>query len=168
MELGHAGLRVEPIEYAAVMATPFGCVGVKTLGERIAAIHYLDSDAATRTPADRLARETCAQIRAYLRDPKHSFDLPFVLRGSEFERKVWSAIGRIASGSTCTYGEIAARLATAPRPVGRACGSNPVPLIVPCHRVIAANGALGGFMHSRAAASLAIKHWLLRHEGCRR
>jgi methylated-DNA-[protein]-cysteine S-methyltransferase len=102
-----------------------------------------------------------------LRDPKHRFDLPYALVGSPFEQQVWRAIATIPSGSTRTYGELAGALATAARPVGRACGSNPVPLLVPCHRVVAAGGGLGGFMHSRTSFALSIKHWLLRHEGCR-
>jgi methylated-DNA-[protein]-cysteine S-methyltransferase len=165
MKSRRAGSNVS--EYSAVMPTPFGPVGLQATEEHIVAVTYLPQETLPRAPTGALARETCKQIRAYLRDPKHRFDLPYLLEGSDFEQRVWAAIAAIASGTTRTYGEIAARLATSPRPVGRACGSNPVPLIVPCHRVVAANGALGGFMHSRAAGPLTIKHWLLHHEGCR-
>jgi methylated-DNA-[protein]-cysteine S-methyltransferase len=160
--------RVEALlGYHAIIAAPFGCVGIRTDRQCVTTVTYLPPDTPLRPAFDPLARETCAQIAAYLRDPKHRFDLPYATKGSMFEQQVWRAIAAIPSGRTRTYGELARGLATAARPVGRACGSNPVPLLVPCHRVVAAGGGLGGFMHSRAAAELSIKHWLLRHEGCR-
>lgn len=151
----------------AVIAAPFGRIGIRICGERVTGVAYLPVDAPLRAPSNALARATCGQIRAYLANPKHGFDVPYVLRGSVFEQSVWRAIAAIPSGSTRSYGELARSLATAARPVGRACGSNPVPLIVPCHRVIAAGGGIGGFMNSRGCASLSIKEWLLRHEGSR-
>jgi methylated-DNA-[protein]-cysteine S-methyltransferase len=153
--------------YDAVIAAPFGRIGIRICGDRLAGVSYLPVATPLRAPCNALARETCAEIRAYFADPAHRFGIPYVLDGSAFEQQVWRAIAAIPSGSTRTYGELAQSLATAARPVGRACGSNPVPLIVPCHRVVAAGGGIGGFMHSRTAASLSIKHWLLRHEGSR-
>jgi methylated-DNA-[protein]-cysteine S-methyltransferase len=76
---------------------------------------------------------------------------------------VWQALRRIPGGSTQSYGELARQLHTAPRAVGQACGANPIPVIIPCHRVLARNG-LGGFMSSAGGDSLAIKRWLLEHE----
>ena len=73
---------------------------------------------------------------------------------------------RIASGETRTYGELAAELRSSPRAVGGACGANPIPVVVPCHRVIGANHAIGGFMGARGEGfELGIKRWLLGHEG---
>ncbi|MCC6531877.1 MAG: methylated-DNA--[protein]-cysteine S-methyltransferase [Burkholderiales bacterium] len=118
-------------------------------------------------PVHALAREACRQIRAYLRDPRHRFDLPCAPEGTPFQQRVWAAIARIPSGATLTYGELAAAIGSGARAVGGACGSNPIPLIVPCHRVVAAGGGLGGFMHSRAAPPLRIKGWLLQHEASR-
>jgi methylated-DNA-[protein]-cysteine S-methyltransferase len=87
------------------------------------------------------------------------------MRGTPFQKRV--AGNRAHSKrQDRTYGDLARMLKSAPRPVGGACGSNPIPLIVPCHRVVAANGELGGFMHSRARLPLSIKRWLLHHEGC--
>jgi methylated-DNA-[protein]-cysteine S-methyltransferase len=147
------------------MAAPFGHIGIRTHADRIVRVDYLHAPAVPLAPQDAAAREACAQIAAYLRDPRHVFDLPYALEGSAFQRAVWRAIAAIAAGSTRTYGELAAAIGSAPRPVGGACGSNPVPLIVPCHRVVAAGGGIGGFMHSRANGPLSIKRWLLRHEG---
>ena len=151
--------------YQAVMAAPFGLVGIRTRGGRLVGVEYLQAAIAPLAPTDALARETCAQIEAYLADPRHRFDLPYALEGSDFQRAVWRAIAAIGSGTTRTYGQLALDLGSAARAVGGACGSNPVPLVVPCHRVVAAGGGIGGFMHSRATGPLSIKRWLLTHEG---
>lgn len=84
--------------------------------------------------------------------------------GSPFQRRVWRAIRAIPSGRTRTYGEVAAELGSAPRAVGGACRANPYPLLVPCHRVIGATG-LGGFAGDASGRLIAIKRWLLAHEG---
>ena len=88
-------------------------------------------------------------------------DLPLDLKGGPFHLQVWRELRKIPPGKTVSYQELARRLGKpkAARAVGQACGANPIPLIVPCHRVIAANGALGGF-----SAGLDRKRWLLRHE----
>ncbi|MCC7082070.1 MAG: methylated-DNA--[protein]-cysteine S-methyltransferase [Burkholderiales bacterium] len=151
--------------WQAVVATPFGYVGIRTAAEHVTEVRYLGASGRSRRPLDALARETCAQIAAYLANPRHRFDVPYALEGSAFQVRVWRAIAAIASGRTRTYGELAGDLGSAARAVGGACGSNPVPLIVPCHRVVAAGGGIGGFMHSRAIGPLTIKQWLLRHEG---
>jgi len=77
---------------------------------------------------------------------------------------VWQTIQTIPSGKTSSYAEIAAQLHSAPRAVGRACGANRIPIVIPCHRVIAKNGGLGGFMNASDGNPLEIKRWLLRHE----
>ena len=153
--------------WQAVVATPFGYVGIRTDMERVTEVMYLGAQARRLAPVDALARETCAQIAAYLEDARHCFDLPYALEGTAFQLRVWRAIAAIPSGHARTYGQLATELASAARAVGGACGSNPVPLIVPCHRVVAAGGRIGGFMHSRATGPLSIKQWLLRHEGWR-
>jgi methylated-DNA-[protein]-cysteine S-methyltransferase len=150
--------------YCAKVATPFALVGVRTAAERLVRIEYLPLTQAEVIPRNALARETCRQIRAYLRDARFRFDLPIKMIGTEFQRRVWDEIAVIPSGVTRTYGELARRVGSVARPVGGACGSNPVPLVVPCHRVIAAAGQLGGFMHSRVGRPIAIKRWLLEHE----
>ena len=150
--------------YCAVVAAPFAHVGFRTAEDRIVGVDYLPMDAACIAPTDALAREACAQLHAYLRDPKHTFDLPYNARGTPFQQRVWDAIAAIPSARTRTYGELAQLLESGPRAVGGACGSNPIPLIIPCHRVVASGGRLGGFMHSRSPFPLNIKHWLLQHE----
>jgi methylated-DNA-[protein]-cysteine S-methyltransferase len=88
-------------------------------------------------------------------------NLPLDLKGGPFHLRVWEELQKIPPGETVSYGELARRLGNprASRAVGQACGANPIPLIVPCHRVIASNGSLGGF-----SAGLERKRWLLAHE----
>jgi methylated-DNA-[protein]-cysteine S-methyltransferase len=150
--------------YTARIATPFAVLGIRTAGDKLSAIEYLPRGAATLAPLDRLAGRVCRQIERYLDDPGFRFDLPFDYRGTEFQCRVWRAIHAIPSGRTLTYVDIARRLRTAPRPVGGACGANRIPLVIPCHRVLGANG-LGGFMNARSGFPLEVKRWLLRHEG---
>jgi methylated-DNA-[protein]-cysteine S-methyltransferase len=104
------------------------------------------------------------QLGAYFRDPRFRFDLPMESAGTPFQRRVWEVLRAIPSGETRTYGALAAELGTSPRAVGGACRANPVPLVVPCHRVVAADG-LGGFSGATAGPRLAAKRWLLVHEG---
>jgi methylated-DNA-[protein]-cysteine S-methyltransferase len=78
---------------------------------------------------------------------------------------VWREIEKLFPIKTITYGDLARRIGSAARAVGGACGTNPVPLFVPCHRVLAASGGLGGFMGGKDDFPLSVKRWLLRHEG---
>lgn len=103
------------------------------------------------------------EILAYLQRPHAAFSLPSQLAGSAFQEKVWLAILAIPLGQTRTYSELAAQLQSGPRAVANACGANRLPLLIPCHRVVAKNG-LGGFMRGDKNG-LAIKRWLLAHEG---
>ncbi|MGH8800240.1 MAG: methylated-DNA--[protein]-cysteine S-methyltransferase, partial [Casimicrobiaceae bacterium] len=80
---------------------------------------------------------------------------------------VWDALATIPVGESRTYGELARSLHTAPRAVGGACGANPIALVIPCHRVVGSQGSLGGFMGVTAGDPIAIKRWLLTHEGYR-
>jgi methylated-DNA-[protein]-cysteine S-methyltransferase len=145
------------------MATPFAVLGIRTAGDKLTAIEYLPRGAATLDPLTPFAERVCRQIERYLDDPGFRFDLPFDYRGTEFQCRVWRAIRAIPSGGTLTYVDIARRLNSAPRPVGGACGANRLPLVIPCHRVVA-SGGIGGFMNVRRGPPLEIKRWLLRHE----
>lgn len=102
-----------------------------------------------------------AQLAEYFAGERRAFDLPLKLTGTEFQRQVWTILPEIPFGRTWTYGELARALnkPLAVRAVGAANGRNPLPIILPCHRVIGANGALTGF-----GGGLATKDFLLRHE----
>lgn len=114
-----------------------------------------------RTP---LAAEAARQLNAWLKDPDFVFSLPLKPSGTPFQRRVWAQIAAIPRGRTRTYGELATALGNAPRAVGQACGANPFPIVVPCHRVVASDGGLGGFARNRGGFLLATKRWLLDHE----
>lgn len=150
--------------WQARTATPFGVVGVRTAGEAIAEIVYLPRAAGTLAPADALAERACRQIDRYLDDPAFRWDLPLARAGTEFRRRVWRKIAAIGPGETRSYGALARELGSAARAVGQACGDNPFPLVIPCHRVVAAGG-LGGFAHADGGFELSVKRWLLGHEG---
>jgi methylated-DNA-[protein]-cysteine S-methyltransferase len=108
-------------------------------------------------------KQMTQEILAYLQRPHQAFSLPAQLAGSAFQQKVWLAIYAIPLGQTLTYSELAAQLQSGPRAVANACGANRLPLLIPCHRVVAKNG-LGGFMRGDKNG-LSIKRWLLAHEG---
>lgn len=107
------------------------------------------------------------QLAAYLADPCYRMDCPIAPSGSAFAQRVWDCIAAIPPGCTRTYGAIAAELGSSARAVGGACRANPVPLRIPCHRVVAASG-LGGFAGDRSGRLLEIKRWLLAHESALR
>lgn len=152
--------------FQAKIATPFAVLGIRTAGELLTDIEYLPLGAATLAPLNKLAERACRQIDRYVDDPHYQFNLPFDYRGTDFQCRVWREISKISSGKAITYKELAQRLHSAPRPVGGACGRNRLPLLIPCHRVLASNG-IGGFMHARGGEPITIKRWLLRHEGVR-
>jgi methylated-DNA-[protein]-cysteine S-methyltransferase len=146
-------------------ATPFAVLGIVTDGAVVTGVRYLPRQTAERAPHDRVAERACREIERYLADPAYCFDLPYQLEGTPFQRRVWREIEKLFPIKTITYGELARRIGSAARPVGGACGTNPVPLFVPCHRVLAAAGGLGGFMGGKDDFPMSVKRWLLRHEG---
>lgn len=152
--------------FHAKYATPFATLGIRTLGNRVSDIEYLPKGVASLAPLNALAERVCREIERYLDDPGHLIDLPFEYSGTSFQCRVWRQVSAIPAGRTLTYTEVARALKTAPRPVGGACGANRIPIVIPCHRVLGANG-IGGFMRRRGADALAVKRWLLRHEGVR-
>jgi methylated-DNA-[protein]-cysteine S-methyltransferase len=151
------------LRFAAKLDTPFGLVGIRTEGEALAEIVYLPRGAGALAAANALAEKACAQIEEYVADPGYRFSLPLKPTGTAFQRRVWAQIAAIPCGETRTYGDLARRLRSAPRAVGQACGTNYFPLVIPCHRVVAANG-LGGFAHSSGGYLIEVKRRLLAHE----
>jgi len=103
------------------------------------------------------------QFQIYFSNSGHSFKIPLLSQGTDFQQRVRLALVQIPAGECRRYGELAADLGSSPRAVGNACRRNPTPLVVPCHRVVAASG-IGGFMGQRSGGELDIKRWLLRHE----
>jgi methylated-DNA-[protein]-cysteine S-methyltransferase len=115
-----------------------------------------------RAPASAILGDTRTQLREYFARPRTAFDLPLDPSGTAFQRRVWDALRTIPYGATTSYSELAGRLGDprATRAVGAANGKNPIPIIIPCHRVVGARGDLTGF-----GGGLDRKRWLLEHEG---
>lgn len=150
-------------DFDAVLPAPTFSLGVRCTDDEITEIVYLEPCAEIK-PQGLLAKEAARQLRAYLMDARFEFTLPLQPKGTPFQRRVWSGIAAIPTGQTTSYGELAQAIGSGPRAVGNACGANPFPLVVPCHRVVASRGGLGGFAHQRGGFLLDVKRWLLAHE----
>ena len=152
--------------YQAIVSGPGFALGVECTDDEITGIVFLEPRA-EQAPQTPLAAEAVRQLKAYIGDPGFVFGLPLRPVGTTFQRRVWEQISAIPSGQTNTYGQLAKNLKNAPRAVGQACGANFYPVIIPCHRVIASGGGLGGFNRERGGFLLEVKRWLLNHEGAR-
>jgi methylated-DNA-[protein]-cysteine S-methyltransferase len=152
--------------FSAVLPAPTFCLGIRCNEDEITEIVYLEPRAEIK-PQTLLAKEAVRQLHAYLKDARFEFSLPLAPAGTPFQRRVWAGISAIGAGATRTYGQLAQAIGSGPRAVGNACGANPYPLVVPCHRVVAANHGLGGFARQRGGFLLDVKRWLLVHEGNR-
>jgi methylated-DNA-[protein]-cysteine S-methyltransferase len=155
------------VSYAARLPAPFAVLGIRTGAGAVTGIEYLSLGTREQAPANSIAERACRQLERYLADPQWHFTLPLAPAGTAFRRRVWDALERIPVGESRTYGELARSLHTAPRAIGGACGANPIALVIPCHRVVGRHGSLGGFMGVTEGDPIAIKRWLLTHEGYR-
>ena len=137
-------------------------LGIRTTRQGLSHIDFLppQHEVAAKTA---LAEQVVRQLEGYFADPGRVFDLPLDLRGSKFQMQVWQQLLTISAGRPLTYGELASSIGSGARAVGNACRRNPVPLVVPCHRVVAKSG-LGGFAGSTQGGFISIKQALLAHE----
>ena len=149
--------------FDVVVPFPKMKVGVKTRDGQVVEIRYLPSTANAVAPENSLAEKAARQLERYRQDPDAPFDLPLLVEGTPFQRRLWEALCAIPRGATLTYGELGRRLGAPARSVGQACGENRLPIVIPCHRVVAAAG-IGGFAHARRGYLIEAKRWLLEHE----
>jgi methylated-DNA-[protein]-cysteine S-methyltransferase len=140
------------------ISSPVGHLTIDEQDDAIVAIRWADSPSGNGSP---LLAEAARQLAAYFEGRLSRFDLPLKPGGSLFEARVWSAMRAIPYGQTRTYGELAHMTDSGPRAVGRACGTNRIPIVIPCHRVLAKAG-LGGYS---GEGGLATKQRLLALEG---
>ncbi len=158
-------------QYEALIDAPFGVVAIAMQDNQLAIDLLLESPSQEslqlyhptkiKNPAVKQAYE---QIQQYLNQASTQFNASFYQQhGTAFQQRVWQAIAAIPLGQVASYGQIAGQIGSGPRAVANACGANSIPLIIPCHRVVAQNG-LGGFMQGKENGLL-IKRWLLAHEG---
>ena len=122
--------------------TPLGAISVSQEDGAIVALDWGQGRDQDDTP---LLRRACDQLQAYFDGQSLAFDLPLAPAGSAFQRRVWGALRAIPAGETRSYGELAAQLGTSARAIGGANAANPIPILIPCHRVVGAAGALGGY-----------------------
>jgi methylated-DNA-[protein]-cysteine S-methyltransferase len=155
--------------YSTVHRTPVGALTLIASDRGLRAILWENADPdragihtrLTRRADHPILQRTGAQLDEYFAGKRTAFDIPLDLEGTRFQLSAWHALADIPYGATTTYGQQARALGTpnAARAVGAANGANPVCIVLPCHRVIGANGSLTGF-----GGGLAIKQWLLDHE----
>jgi methylated-DNA-[protein]-cysteine S-methyltransferase len=158
---------------AAALKTPVGMLYVAATAARLVSIElprYHASRSFERWMRERLfshsstpaLRKALAQLREYFAGKRRDFDVPLDPCGTDFQQRVWRAVAAIPYGETVSYGEIAVDLGTPhlARAVGAAVGANPIPIVIPCHRVLGADGSLTGY-----GGGLRMKAWLLQHEG---
>jgi len=143
--------------------SPIGQLAIDEADDAIVAIRWAPIGANDGGPGNGspLLTEAARQLDAYFAGQLHRFDLPLAPHGSPFESRVWAAMQAIPYGETRSYGDLASAIDSAPRAVGRACGKNPIPIVIPCHRVLAKAG-LGGYSGD---GGLATKTRLLSLDG---
>ena len=144
-----------------VMPSPLGRLAITADATAIRKIDWTDATTTMATESP-LLEAAVRQLEQYFGDPKSQFDLPLAPGGDPFECGVWSEMLAIPSGATATYGDIAKALGKPAQAVGGACGRNPIPIVIPCHRVVGAGGRMTGYS---GKGGVETKRWLLQHEG---
>ncbi|MDO4613496.1 MAG: methylated-DNA--[protein]-cysteine S-methyltransferase [Actinomycetaceae bacterium] len=142
-----------------ITVTPVGSLFLLARGRYLVGVHFVSGRMVPREmgvwahPTDPVLEPAALQIREYMEGRRREFDLPLKTEGSAFCERVWAQLMRIPYGQTVTYGQIAASLGNRhkARAVGQAVGANPLAIVVPCHRVVATGGRLGGFVGGSAA-----------------
>lgn len=164
--MGKAEKIKHELRYFATLPLPVVGWSVRVCGNdsAVTGIEFVADEQPAPDHANAVVTTAVEQLRAWIKRPDIALDFPMAAeRGTAFQRRVWSALRRIAPGKTLTYGELARKLGSAPRAIGGACRANPLAIVVPCHRIVARNG-LGGFSGAIAGGEVRVKQWLLKHE----
>lgn len=162
-------MKQQTTAYSACINTPFARLGLRFDGEALSSIEFIESSVEcdrSSVHADLACQMlACQQIKDYCENklPGMMFNLPVRMQGTVFQKKVWQLLQGIPAGELVTYGELAKQLNSSARAVGNACRCNPVPVVVPCHRVVAKNHS-GGYSGETSGRMLDIKNWLIEHE----
>lgn len=144
----------------AILATPIGPLRITCSPTGVTAVERAKQAKPVAAAPGTVAAKAEAQLVEYFAGKRTSFDLPLEPEGTPFQQKVWKELARIPFGKTRTYSEVAAKIGTkSSRATGGGCGANPLLIIVPCHRVVAKDGGLGGF-----SSGIENKKWLLKFE----
>lgn len=138
-------------------------IGLVFAGDALAELDFLPADRPLVSPGQVTRRDAAQWLECWFEDPRTPCTLRLEPRGTPFQHRVWGALVEIPAGQTRTYGALARELGTSARAVGNACRANPLPIVIPCHRVVSAAGA-GGYMGETGGDPMTIKRWLLAHE----
>ena len=145
------------------MESPVGRLALEAEGEALSAVRWADRGERARvTRMPPILKQAKRQLERYFAGRLTTFDLRLAARGTDFQKRVWKMMSDIPYGETATYGGMAMALGSGPRAVGIACGRNPLPIVVPCHRVLGSGGSEGGYSGGQG---LKTKHKLLALEG---
>jgi methylated-DNA-[protein]-cysteine S-methyltransferase len=155
-------IKIQAQSKSILITSPLGTIALAFQHDKLSKLEFL-AGGSKKPPRDSLTKHIAAELAQYFKNPKHSFNISMHLDGTPFQKTVWRALQQIPPGKTMTYGELAKKLKTSPRAIGQACRTNPIPIIVPCHRIIAANH-LGGYAGKLKGKMMDIKQWLLQHE----
>ncbi|MEA2078565.1 MAG: methylated-DNA--[protein]-cysteine S-methyltransferase [Pseudomonadota bacterium] len=150
--------------FDAVIDSPVGRLGIQMQGKALSRLVFLSARHRLIEADTEQASEVLCSLKAYFENPGQTLEVAVQLSGTPFQHRVWQGLSSIPVGKIMTYGALAARLRSSARAVGNACRRNPVPIVVPCHRVVAANG-LGGFAGDSQGRLVSVKRCLLEHEG---
>lgn len=151
------------MDYQAKLKAPFGMLGIRCTTDVLTGINFLPASEKPQHAVNMFAATVCEQLQHYLENPDTQFSIPLKLHGTAHQQKVWQALLAIPCGKTRSYGELASELKSCAQAVGQACGANPIPVIIPCHRVVGKTD-LGGFARHASGEHLDTKRWLLAHE----
>lgn len=154
--------KLELNDFDAVVAAPFGAVGIKVEHDYLSGLRLMPQAQAEYCADQPFVQHAALTIKRYLADASVPLDIPFLLQGTPFQQRVWRMMQQIPLGEVWSYGALAERVHSGPRAVANVCGANLLPLLIPCHRIVAKQG-LGGFMKG-VEQGLDIKRWLLQHE----
>ncbi len=145
--------------YNAIIQTPLGKLGILTANQLLTKIDFLTPESALIKPKDEFLSNIVDQLNHYFKYPGFQFTIPYQLQGTSFQICVWEALSKITLQKNISYGMLAKKLKTGARAIGNACRMNPLPILIPCHRVVAQK-TLGGYKGKQ----ITLKKWLLNHE----
>lgn len=150
-------------QHNGILPSPIGPLGISYTDQTLTWIEFLPRGTACFAGTDPFWHTIIDEFQAYFQDPHYTVQLRYTMTGTPFQKRVWQALCKIPRGQTVTYGELAHTLKTSARAIGNACRRNPLPLIVPCHRIVSKQG-LGGFAGAIDGELIEIKQWLLDKE----
>lgn len=147
----------------SVIDSPVGKIGFQCQDDVLIKVEFLPKETPLTPPQTPFAHKVADELKRYFSRQIKAFSLPIQFQGTPFQQRVWNRLQTIPFGETAQYGTLAKELQTSARAIGNACRTNPLPLVIPCHRVTA-RGHLGGFMGETRGEGIERKRWLLAHE----